>query len=57
MKNGEEFISILCDRLKTEERLCTDGNIVNLLRSLDKYQVNQICVFGDTPTWHNDKCN
>jgi len=53
--DGEKLINSLCERLKDEGRLCTDSQIIILLRSLDRYEVNQLVTFGTIDKWKRDK--
>lgn len=53
--NGEEIIKALCNRLKDEGKLCTDNQICTLLRSLNRYEVNQIVTFKTTDKWEREK--
>lgn len=53
--NGEEIIKALCNRLKDEGKLCTDNQICTLLRSLNRYEVNQIVTFKTTDKWKREK--
>ena len=53
--NGKQLIDGLCDRLKDEGKPCTDSQIMILLRSLDRYEVNQLVIFGTVDKWKNDK--
>ena len=48
---GKMLIDSLCKRLKNQGKLCTDGNIMILLNSLDQYQVNQLVTFGTVDKW------
>jgi len=53
--NGQDFINSLCRRLRDQCKLCTDSQILTLLRSLDRYEVNQIITFGDTDKWKRER--
>jgi hypothetical protein len=53
--NGEDFINALCNRLQDEGKLCTDNQICILLRSLDRYEINQIVTFGITSKWKSER--
>ena len=52
--NGKDFIKAICDRLQNEGKLCTDNQICTLIRSLDRYEINQIVTFGTTDKWKRD---
>lgn len=52
---GQDFIQALCNRLKDEGKLCTDNEICVLLRSLDRYEVNEIINFGITAKWKRER--
>jgi hypothetical protein len=54
MTNGEQLIKALCDRLDFEGRLLYDANILNLLRTLDAFEMNELVTFGRLIRWHND---
>jgi hypothetical protein len=53
--DGKKLIDGLCERLQDEGKLCTDSQIVILLRSLDRYEVNQLVAFGTVDKWKRDK--
>ena len=53
--DGNKLIDGLCERLKDEGKLCTDSQIMILLRSLDRYEVNQLVTFGTVDKWKRDK--
>ena len=52
--NGEDFINAICNRLQNEGKLCTDNQICNLIRSLNRYEMNQIMIFGITDKWKRE---
>jgi hypothetical protein len=53
--NGEQLIDALCQKLKDDKKLCTDSQILILLKSLNRYEVNQIITFGTVDEWERDK--
>jgi tRNA A37 threonylcarbamoyltransferase TsaD len=53
--DGKKLIEGLCERLQDEGKLCTDNQIMILLRSLDRYEVNQLVTFGTVDKWKRDK--
>lgn len=53
--DGKKLIASLCRRLNDEGELCTDNNILTLLRTLDRYEVNQLVTFGTIDKWVRDK--
>ena len=53
--DGKKLIDSLCERLQDEGKLCTDSQIMILLRSLDRYEVNQLVTFGTVDKWKRDK--
>jgi hypothetical protein len=54
-KNGNELIDGLCKKLKDEGKLCTDSQILILLRSMDRYEVNQLITFGTVDKWERER--
>ena len=52
---GATVVFALVKRLSDEGKLCHDGNIVNLLRSLSRTELNQLCSFGDVIEWRNER--
>lgn len=48
---GMQFVAALCRRLEDLGELKHDSNIINLLRTLDKYELNQLLTFGDVDKW------
>ena len=52
--NGEDFINAICNRLQNEGKLCTDNQICTLIRSLNRYEMNQIMIFGITDKWKRE---
>ena len=55
--DGEKLINCLCDRLENEGKLCTDSKIMILLRSLDRYELNQLVTFGTVDKWERERIN
>jgi hypothetical protein len=55
--DGTYIIKKISERLKFENILCYDSNIINKLRSLTKFEIQQLCNLGDICKWHNDKIN
>ena len=53
--DGKELIGGLCERLQDEGKLYTDSQIMILLSSLDRYEVNQLATFGTVDKWKRDK--
>ena len=53
--DGKKLIDGLCERLRDERKLCTDRQIMRLLRSLDRDEVNQLVTFGTVDKWKRDK--
>jgi tRNA A37 threonylcarbamoyltransferase TsaD len=53
--DGKKLIEGLCERLQDQEKLCTDNQIMILLRSLDRYEVNQLVIFGTVDKWKREK--
>ena len=52
--DGKELIDALCDRLKDQDKLCTDSQILILLRSLGQYEVSQLVTFGTVDKWEKN---
>ena len=55
MINGEQLIKALCDRLNFQGQLLYDANILNLLRELSVYQVNELVTFGELVEWRRQR--
>jgi len=55
--NGEQLIDALCKRLDFQDKRLYDANILSLLRSLDRYELNQLIIFGDIDKWINERNN
>jgi hypothetical protein len=53
--NGKQFIDGLVERLKDTKRIPTDNNIVQLLSTLDNYELNQLVTFGTVDKWMREK--
>ena len=53
--DGKKLVDSLCERLQDEGKLCTDNQIMILLRSLDSYEVNQLVTFGTVDKWKREK--
>lgn len=53
--DGKKLIDGLCERLQDQGKPCTDSQIMTLLRSLDRYDVNQLVVFGTVDKWKIEK--
>lgn len=53
--NGEQLIEALCRRLDFQDERLYDTNIMSLLRSLDRYELNQLITFGDIDKWINER--
>jgi hypothetical protein len=49
--DGKKLIESLCKRLQDEGKFCTDSQIMILLRSLNRYEVNQLVTFGTVDKW------
>ena len=56
-KNGEQIIQAIVRRLNDEDVRCYDSNIVNELRTLDEYEINQLVIFGDIDKWVSERKN
>ena len=52
---GEDIIRAIVRRLKYENVRCNDTAIVNKLRTLNRYELNQLNIFGDVSTWIRDR--
>ncbi len=52
--NGEQLIDALCQKLKDDKKLCTDSQILILLRSLNRYEISQLITFGTIDKWIRD---
>ena len=52
--DGKKLIDSLCKRLQEQGKLCTDNQIMILLSSLDRYEVNQLVTFGRVDKWERD---
>jgi len=57
MKNGEEVINGIVQRLKDTGIPPNDSAICRLLRSLDKYEMSQLTTFGDIDKWVRETRN
>lgn len=55
--SGNELINSLSERLKDLDELCTDSQILILLRSLDSYDINQLVTFGTVDKWQSERIN
>lgn len=55
--DGKKLIESLCSKLEVDGKLCTDSDILNLLRSLDRYEVNQLVTFGTVDKWERERIN
>ena len=55
--NGEDIIKAIVKRLEHENIRCDDTAIITKLRSLNKYELNQLNTFGDVSTWIRDRNN
>ena len=55
--DGKKLINKLCERLEDKGKLCTDSQIIMLLRSLDRHEVNELATFGKVIKWENEKIN
>ena len=53
--DGKKLIDSICERLQDEGNPCTDSQILILLRSLDRYQLNQLVTFGTLDKWKREK--
>jgi hypothetical protein len=53
--DGKKLIESLCCKLQHDGELCTDSQILILLRSLDRFEVNQLVSFGTVEKWEKDK--
>ena len=53
--DGKVLVDILCNRLTDMNRLATDGNIVQLLQSMSRVELNQAVSLGDVAEWHNER--
>ena len=53
--DGNAVIEGLCKKLIDDEKLCTDTQILILLRSLNRYEVNQLITFGTVDSWEKAK--
>ena len=53
--DGKKLIDALCERLQQQGKMCTDNQIMILLRSLDRYEVNQLATFGTVDKWKREK--
>lgn len=54
-RTGQGLIDSLCDRLDFLDKRKTDSNITILLRSLDRYELNQLITFGKIDTWERER--
>ena len=57
VKDGEGFIEVICQRLREENILLYDSNIMQKIRTLTNGELNQIVSLGDVINWHNDRIN
>ena len=48
---GKELIDAIVQRLKDENKLCRDSDIVAKLGSLNEYEIAMLSNFGDIDTW------
>jgi hypothetical protein len=54
-KNGKEIVDVLAAKLDFDNIRCYDSNIVRLLSSLDKYELNELITFGTLAKWEREK--
>jgi hypothetical protein len=54
---GIELINNICKKLSVDDKPCTDTQILILLRSLDKYELNQLITFGTVDKWERQFLN
>ena len=55
--NGEDFIKVVCNRLKDENKdvLLSDSVIINRIREMSDGEMWQVISFGDVQDWHNER--
>ena len=53
--NGKQIIEAIVNRLDDEDVRCYDSAIVAKLRTLNRYEIQQLSTFGDTTEWHNER--
>ena len=53
--DGKKLIASLCEKLQRDGIECTDTQIMILLRSLNRYEVNQLVSFGTVESWEREK--
>jgi len=53
--NGQQLIDALCKQLKFYNKKLYDAEILALLRSLDRYKLNQLITFGDVDEWIRER--
>jgi hypothetical protein len=54
-RDGNYIIDKLAERLTEKNKLATDGNIVNLIMSMNKYEILQLATMGDVSLWVNER--
>lgn len=52
---GEDFITIIVNRLNDKDVRCHDSEIVNQIRRMTDKEVVQALTSGDVQRWHNDR--
>jgi len=56
MKNtGQDIVNAIVQRLVDTNVRAYDHNVVNLLKTLNFQEVNQLFSFGDVQNWHNER--
>jgi len=56
MKNtGQDIVNAIVQRLVDTNVRAYDHNVVNLLKTLNFQEVNQLFSFGDVQRWHNER--
>ena len=50
-KNGKQIIKAIVRRLNDEDVRCYDSAIVAKLRTLSRYEIQQLSTFGDVTEW------
>jgi hypothetical protein len=53
--DGKQLINSLCRRLEIKGEKLYSSNIVNLLRSLSNYDLNQLITFGNINKWSTEE--
>ena len=54
-RDGEFIENELCYRVKSLGQLCTDSSIINLLRSMDEFEILELVTLGRVSKWRNEK--